>query len=363
MIKKRILLLILSFAMIFSLVSCSQSRTAMKLGDSSINENMYRFWLSTYKADFLSYYNNSVDSASFWQQMATDDKTTEQYAYELINQNIKYILVGIKLFRDYGLKIDADVSLAINEDIEEKIDFYGGRSSLNTMLAKYGVNVDILKDCYIAEEKLYAVYDYLYGSNGVEAMTDAMLDIYYRENYSHVRYLVIYTEDKIVYDENGDYEFDSDGNVLTDKLSDAERAEKQAKIASAMAELEQGVDFAEVMTEYNEADMAAYPNGFFISPNELGVFGYALVSETKQMNVGEIRKIEDEGICYIVEKLELTELSKLDDASKSQLASLESYCVQQHYEKKFSAIAEDITVDESIVSKYSLGNVSANFTF
>ena len=363
MMKKRVLLLILAFAMVFSLFSCSQSKIAMRLGDSSISENMYRFWLSTYKADFLSYYNNSVDSPAFWQSMATDDKTTEQYASELINQNIKYLLVGIKLFRDYGLKIDADISLEINEDIEEKIDFYGGRSPLNAMLAKYGANVDILKDCYIAEEKLYAVYDYLYGANGTEAMTDAMIDGYYRENYSHVRYLVIYTEDKIVYDENGEYVFDSEGNVLTDKLTDAERAEKQAKIASAMAELEQGVDFAEVMTEYNEADMAAYPNGFFISPNELGVFGYALVSETKQMNVGEIRKIEEDGICYIVEKLELTELSKLDDASKSQLASLESYCVQQHYEEKFSAIAEDITVNESVLSQYSLSTASANFTF
>ena len=61
--------------------------------------------------------------------------------------------------------------------------------------------------------------------------------------------------------------------------------------------------------------------------------------------------------------VKLTELSKLDDASKTQLASLEGYCVQQQYEKKFSAIAEDIVIDESIVSKYSLSTVNANFTF
>ena len=363
MTKKRILLLILASAMIFSLVSCSKSKAAMKLDGSSISENMYQFWLSTYKADFLSYYNNSVDSAAFWQSDATDELTTEQYAFDLINQNIKYMLVGIKLFRDYGLKIDADISQAIDEDIEEKIEFYGGRSVLNTMLAKYGVNVDILKECYIAKEKLYAVYEYLYGQGGVEAVSDAMLDSYYKENYSHVRYLVIYTEDKIVYDENGEYVFDSEGNVLTDKLTDAERAEKAEKIASAMAEIESGADFAEVLAKYNEADMSAYPNGFFISPNELGVFGYSLVSQTKEMQIGDIRKIEDEGICYIAEKLELTELSKLDDASKTQLASLEGYCVQQQYEKKFSAIAEDIVIDESIVSKYSLSTVNANFTF
>lgn len=363
-ILPRMLCLLLAFALLLPVMaSCSSETAVMTFRDSSITSNMYSYWLSKYKYSFLSYYNSSLDSDEFWDTMATDDMTTEEYARQLIDENIKYILIGIQLFREYGLKIDSDTTQSINDDIQEKIDYYGGRSQLNSALSAYGINVDILKECYIAEEKLYAVYDYLYGSSGIEAVTDAQIDQYYEDNYSRIRYLVIYTSEKLLYDENGDYQYDSEGNVMTEELTEEEKAAKQEKINEAMICVAAGDDFGDIMDEYNEADMSSYPNGFYVLANELADFGFALVTETAMMDIGEIRRVDDEYATYIVEKLELIPRSQFDDSDTTQMSNLETYCIQQYYEEKFSSFAEEITVNDDELSKYSLRTAASNSTF
>jgi len=361
----RLISLIVSLVLVIGImVSCSSSSVAvMKYKDSSISANMYSYWLSTYKASFLSYYNNSLDSDAFWDSYAADNMTAEEYAFDKINENIKFILVGMQLYREYGLKIDSEIVSAINSDIAEKTEFLGGRSQMNAALSEYGINIDILKEIYISEEKLYTVYDYLYGENGIEKITNEQLDKYYEDNYSRVRYLVIYTTEKIALDSDGNPQYDSDGYVITEELTEEEKAEKKAKVDEAMLCVNAGDNFQTIMLTYNEVDMSAYPNGFYISPNELNIYGFKMVSETASMEVGEIRKIEDEYATYIVEKLPLLERSEWGDADSEQMANLENYCIQQNYEEKFTSLAAEVEINEDEISKFRLRSVPQNSYF
>lgn len=347
-----------------TLISCSASSPViMSYNNSKITANMYSYWLSTYKSDFLYYYNNSLNDDSFWNKEVSAGVTTEQYAMNLINQNIKYILIGMQLFQDYGLKISSETSASINEDINEKIDFYGSRANLNTALSAFGINIDILKDIYIAEEKLYAVYDYLYGENGTEKVTDEMLDLYYKENYSRIKYIIIYTKEKNMYDENVDIKYDSEGLIMTEPLSEEELDAKKAKVEEAMICVNAGDEFESIMESYNEADMSEYENGFYISANELSIYGFTMINAVKNMKTGEVRQVEDDNATYIVKKYDLINRDDFLESDTQQLEKLETYCIQAKYESAFSQYASDIVIDENVMTNFSIRTAAPNSTF
>lgn len=347
-----------------TLSSCgASSPVIMSYNNSKITANMYSYWLSTYKSDFLYYYNNSLNDDSFWNKEVSAGVTTEQYAMNLINQNIKYILIGMQLFLDYGLKISAETSASINEDINEKIDFYGSRANLNAALSAFGINIDILKDIYIAEEKLYAVYDYLYGENGTEKVTDEMLDLYYTNNYSRIKYIIIYTKEKNIYDENGDIKYDSEGLMMTEPLSPEELDVKKVKVEEAMICVNAGDEFESIMESYNEADMSEYKNGFYVSANELSIYGFAMINAVKNMKAGEVRQVEDDNATYIVKKYDLINRNDFLESDTKQLNDLETYCIQAKYESTFSQYASNIVIDENVISNFSIKTAAPNSTF
>lgn len=361
---KKIVLIITSVIFISILGSCGNSSPVlMTYRDSKITSNMYSYWLSTYKSNFLNYYNDSMDEDSFWENEIKNGLTTEQYATELINKNIKYILIGMQLFREYNLKISPDITAAINDDIKEKIEYYGSRSELNTALSAYGINTDILKDIYIAQEKLNAVYDYLYGENGIEKITEEMLDAYYAKNYSRIKYLIIYTKEKEKVDEKGDVMYDSEGYIMTEPLSDEERREKENKISEAMICVNAGDNFESIMEDYNEEDMSQYPNGFYVSANELGIYGFKMIDAVQNMKIGEVLRVDDEYATYIIKKYEPIDRDKLLEADLKQLENLEKYCIQEQYELKFSQYADDVVVNEEELSKFSVRTAEPNSLF
>ncbi|MDD4773254.1 MAG: hypothetical protein PHZ09_06565 [Eubacteriales bacterium] len=355
--------IIISLAAVI-LVSCGSSApVVMSYKNSEITANMYSYWLSTYKSDFLYFYNNSMEDDDFWNSEVSQGVTSEQFAENLINENIKYILIGMQLFRDYNLKITAETTASINEDINEKIDYYGGRANLNTALSAYGINIDILRDIYIAEEKLYAVYDYLYGENGIDKVTEAMLDKYYTENYSRIKYIIIYTKEKNMYDEEGQIKYDSEGLIMTEALSEEELEEKAAKINEVMICVNAGDEFEDIMADYNEADMSQYPNGFYISANELSIYGFTMINAVKNMKIGEIRQVEDENAVYIIKKYDLIDRSDFDNSDSIQLDKLETYAIQEKYENTFSHYAVDIIINDEVISDFSVRTAAPNSLF
>lgn len=147
------------------------------------------------------------------------------------SQRYAIFAIAVEQFRVLGLKIDSSISEQVNADISEKLEYAGSRPALNSDLSRYGINIDGLKDIYIAEEKWQAVYNYYFGMSGIERLSDEELTAYYKSNYSLLGLVVLYTENKAERDENGTYVYDKDGNITVSEMTAEEKAAKQATAA------------------------------------------------------------------------------------------------------------------------------------
>lgn len=340
--------------------SCSKQSAAMTYGKTEITEGMYSYWLSVYKTNFVYTYGDGKDSSEFWENTLPDGTTYASYAYEQILRTIKFFAVGAELFREYGLKIGTDVSKQIDSDIQEKLEYAGSRPALNSELAAFGLNIDGLKSVYIVEEKWQAVYDYLYGENGTEKLTDEDIDEYYRENFSCLGLIVVYTESRRVTNEDGTYVYDSEGNISVAELTLEEKEQKQQKIAEITDKLDAGYDFAELAAEYSEEDLSYYSSGCFVGADNSNIYGTALVGAAGEMKEGEVRRVDEDGITYIAVKYVLPDRRNLQDSDKEQLESLEDWAVQKVYYDKFSELSKDVEINEEVIAAHSIESAPLN---
>lgn len=361
---KRVLLLILLFVLSFRCISCSGTNAVIRYKDTTISENMYSYWLSTLKANFVYTYGGGNDSEELWNRKVGDtDLTYEEYAENEILRTIKYFAIASELFKEYGLKIDSATVNLIDSDIDEKEEYYGGRAQLNSALATYGINVDMLREICIVEEKWHSVYDYLYGKGGSEELSDADIENYYKNTYSRVKIIAVYTEEKVLTDSDGMYVTNSDGSIKTVALTEEERNEKRRKIADIEEKLRSGDEFETVMTSYSEVDSSYYTNGFFINSDSSKNFGTDFVDAVKEMSDGDIRRIDDNGVVYFAEKYSLIEMDDFLDCDKEQLTELEENAKTEAYYKKFASLAGEVWVDESILDSYSIRSAAMNTYF
>lgn len=198
------------------LTSCGEKngKTLMSLttehGTYTISANIYQLMLSRMKGT-LSAYGQTVNGQSptsegFWDAIDTYDgenlQTLDEYYQSCILQNCRTYLAVMALFDEKGLELSDKELAGIEERMEElvKTDGGGSKTKLNSVLASYGVNYDILKEAYTMEAKLTALQSYLFKQTGSNVKEDFM-----NKNYVHF-YQVYLANYKYVYeqDENDD---------------------------------------------------------------------------------------------------------------------------------------------------------------
>ena len=150
----------LSAAIPASLSSCGKRTIAMSCGDTEITEGMYSYWLSAYKTNFVYTYGGGSDNSTLWTATAADGQSYADYAEDKILTTVRNFAIAVEQFRVLGLKIDSSISEQVNADISEKLEYAGSRPALNSDLSRYGINIDGLKDIYIADYIWQAVYIY-----------------------------------------------------------------------------------------------------------------------------------------------------------------------------------------------------------
>ena len=364
--KKIILLLVFVMVLQSVFVSCSKDNyeTVMEYNGIELKENMYNYWVSTYKKNILSSYEDVKDTEAFWKSKYDDTRTVEDYFTEIINKRIMTYLIAQSIFKENKLKLSPEVKSAIDADISEKIEYYGSRSALNSELKNLMLNINSLEKIYTWEEKHKVVYDYLFGEDGIEAISGKELEEYYKSNYSRIKYIVFFTT-KIKKDDDGNYVYDSNGELVTEDMTEAELAAKKAEIEDCYDKLMNGASFEDMRKEYSEYDTSKYPNGFFLSKNELQTWGAEIILGTTKANEGEIFKVTEEEAVYIIMKCKLTELEDLNESDINQLSNLSVYATRELSEKKFEELSKDIVINKEIISKYALSTIKPNpyYTF
>ena len=120
-------------------------------------------------------------------------------------------------------------------------------------------------------------------------------------------------------DENGNYLYDSNGNLISEEMTEAEKAQKQLKIAEFEGKLNEGKSFDELIAEYSEFDTKNYPNGFYFSVNEIDIWGNDIYNAVKSAEINSVTSVKEEEAIFYIQKLELEDehLETLVDVARA----------------------------------------------
>lgn len=344
-----------------ALASCS-SESVMTYGSHSINENEFSYYLATYKGKYAQTYADFKNTPEYFSSVVTDDgQTVEDVLYSAVVHNVEMTLVCEQMFDDYGLSLSRSVEDTINSYIDDFVDEYadGSRNKFNAALGAYGVNINMLKKIYLRDEKVSALYDALYGTNGIIGITDEDRQNYLDENYVRVRH--IYVNNKYMYatDEDGVQEYTDDGLRKKRELTAEELAAKQALIDAIDESLAEGADFDEVYDAFSEDKY--YKNGYYISENM--DFIADVTDSAMSLEVGEYKKIEtDYGTHYIM-RLEMDEKPWENEDNSDFFDGYDTTVGQALFADMAEEKISEVVLNEEVLGEYTIAGSAINYRF
>ena len=315
---------------------------------------MYRYWLSEIKSNYVI---PSQDNDEFWNRQIGDqtlDKIVEEYAL----LNVKINLAANRIFDKEGLELSSEVKNTIDSEIDSLIKEYRSKSELNKMLSNYGVNYSILRDVLEFEAKVDVLYAYLYGQDGPRSISSEMLEEFFKENYVHTDLIVIELKKAYETDENG-VVYDGDEPVSRE-LTEEERLAKKKKVEEIEEKLASGTDFEKVKEEYNEdLNASSYPDGYYfsVSADQYGIYGVDVVDFAVSVEEGKIEKFENENNAFFFKGLPVKEGAYNDERYSAMFSDLRQKCSMYDFYGYIKTFFDKITVDEEIISKYSVRDV------
>ena len=350
----RIFALLLSCILLFSACASSKGETLMSLGNAKISVNMYRLWLSRVKGA----YGGADDSV--WQETNDDGRTYDEIFTEYVTQNAKTFLCALYEFDKLGLKLpDAEkekIENTMNEILTERAG--GSKSELNSMLANYGVNYNILKEIYTIEAKTAYLEEYLFGEGGTEKITDEQRDEYYKSEYVRIKQIFFYTANKPVTDSEGNYTYDDEGCVVTRDYTEEEIAEQKEKAALITASLTSGQDFDLLMAQSEDAASQSYPNGYYFTRSSQYVA--EVVGAAFSLSEGEFTTVESEYGIHIIKRLPLDEKGYAAKTNADFFTDFEDNLRTGLFTARLVAYEDDIKINESLLRKYSVASSASN---
>jgi len=332
---------------------CQNTATVvMSYGDSVITENEFRYYISYYKNVYLTTYNDMTDTDAFYTKMLSNGMTAEEYLFNMTVENVQMALIAMELFDSLELTLDTGVVSEIEAYIQDLIDEYAGgdKKALNQELAQYGINISLLKEIYIAQEKNAFLYDYLFGDEGVQTITETQKANYYKENYIRIRH--IYVNDAYYYplDADGYRQYDSEGYPITEELTPELAAEKAALIDTIDASLAAGMDFEEVYEAYSEEHY--YENGYYLTRTT--DFIPELISAAFALSEGEQQKLKtDYGTHYIM-RLPLDDGAYYDNRNADFFNTFDAELKYELFLAYLRAHFSEVYLNNEIISGYSI---------
>lgn len=363
---KRIVALFIAASMVFLFASCGVTTSAMSFGQVNITANMYCYWMSKYKAVYLySMFGTTTDNSQYWSMQMTDSVTVGDYLGAMAASQIMQNAIMLGLFEEYDLTVSDDTMKEIENAMDEKISAAGSKSALNSALSPYGINANMLKEIYIAEAKISAVEEYLYGENGIDAATDEDIESYFTQNYYRCKHILIRTDVKYEYDENGDPVLTDDGTAYkTIELTDEEIEAQKALAQDLELRVAAGEDFDELVYEYSEdTGMQHFEDGYYIT-SACTFLPSEITSAVIKMNVGDTKTVETSYGISIVRRYELVDGAYDTEPYKSELiGDIASTVNTVKLQTLLSGFADSVIINSDVISDYPIASCTANFYY
>ena len=332
---------------------------------ADISANMYNYWASTSKANFMYSYTDIEDTDEFWQSEYEEGKTYAQYLDSLVLEDIKTTAVCLSLYNEMRLSLTESQKKAIDNTIDGYLTEYAGgnKNTLNSALSAYGANMTILRQVKEAEAKRTLVYDYLYSEGGEKALTSRDYEKYYQDNYYHFQIIYINNKYEYVLDADGNYTTNADGTYVTRALS-GDALEKKAQSIKAVADgIAAGEDFDSLFNTYSE--QKTYANGYYFTASDSysNAIFYKLIGDISEIEVGETVTSEYDSGTYIMKRLPLDEGAWNQSVNKDFFNTFKTLASNAAFRVFTAEQFERLSVDTELISKYSVAKVNSNDLF
>ncbi|MBQ8275174.1 MAG: peptidylprolyl isomerase [Clostridia bacterium] len=362
---KRILCLLMALILCLGLLAgcAAPGEVLMELDGQKITANMYAFWLSRYKAFFVYSYMNNKENLQMWDTVMGDEgKTVNEIFTGYVLDNARTYAAALALYDEYKLALSAEDKAKVKTDLEELADAAGGKTVMNSELANFGVNYDMLGEIYTIEAKVAQLQEHLFAEGGPGALTDVERDAYYNANYARIKHIFVSTTGKYMYDAEGNFTYDENGDPIMADFTDAELKAQREKAADIVKKLEEGADFEELMTAHTE-DTATliYPNGYYFT--QTSTYVDEIIDAAFSMEVGEWDYVQSDLGYHIIKRLELAPKAYASSLDADFFTDFEENVEMEAFTRILAPYVERIEVNEDVAANYSLKTVMANYQY
>ena len=311
--------IVLLFGIVIGTVNIiRESRSVMSYKGIYMYEGVANYLAASYKYTFKATLTklgiNGADTESFWARNAGGGRTYGDVLAENTERYLKSVLVGSYMF-DRNTRLTKDDKKIIENSVAEVLDHKAGGDidTFNEIAEPMGFDYD---DFERAAELLYKfemAKTVIFGYDAValqSGLFDEQCDVYYKENYSRVRLLIIRTD--------GEWATDPDtGEKVLDEYDEDEKAEVLAKIQDIREKIADGrmnetAFIWHIQNEY-PTDQVNDERGYYFSASSAYSHNFAnegardVVRLALSSKVGEYSECElDIGVCFIY-KCELEE--------------------------------------------------------
>lgn len=338
---KKILAAMLALIMLFAVAGCNRTPSwSYKTGDTTYAEGVYIYSLfSAYNQAYSILQGNLGDkfdaTASILDIESTFDETNEKkLCKDWIISEADYITKNLAALdakiAEYGITLDKAQVESAREIAKE--DWYLGpyyeyyvSSGYEAMpykdtFEKYGVSFDsFFTSTYLASVKQNAIFEYLYGKDGVNAVKDDELKKYFTDNYTSYAYFIVNL-----------YETDIDATTNQQKYypyADELVKERETELASYVKLVTSGTPYEAVVSKYMKAhDITTDPTVKNIENIEYSSLGEEVLEELNKLGSGKASYIRvgdgDTSVLYFITKFDINKEADdyiKDDNNRSNL--------------------------------------------
>lgn len=296
---------VLSLALVLGLcLLLIPSDPALSYHGVTLDREMYAFWFSMLKRDFMLRYGltSANDTAEAWAKVCPREdaggKTWGELLNEEITEGIKQKLVAAVTYDELGLAMTAGQRRRVDEYYSDMLEYVadGEKSVLKEQLAVFQTSAAALKKCAVLDLKAELLYYHLALNKGA-GMGENESDLYLKTAELNSYYLDNYTRVKIVYLNN-----DSTGNGPTN--DDRALLDRYYNKEEGFTMTE--AKFDEFVSRSDEAlhGSDAYPSGIYATiSSELEEDGFledAVATAVRSARPGDLLKVEtDAGVRYV----------------------------------------------------------------
>lgn len=233
-------------AMLTMFSGCGDQTWSYKTNDVSLSAGTYIFNLMNgyYEAYGLVETPDEVDD--ILSEKVTDSdtevtKTIEQFALDSADEETTKMIAVEELFKKYNLSLDTDDN-AISESYADQV-----WSTMKQTCEEYGISKESFTYCYAEYSvKSNQVFEYLYGKDGDEYVSDDNLIDYYKSKYTGYAYFSLSMTD-----------YDDEGNAVAKSDDEVKAAEKNFKAYADLINKDKK-DYKDAVLQYTKDYETSY---------------------------------------------------------------------------------------------------------